>query len=57
MPTKGNYTLDVRPTATRMTLMNEAVEKAGIEEATEVPQVFFEDEMIVAIDLSGVSDE
>jgi len=57
MPLKGNYTLQVRSSDTRMTLMSEAVEDAGIEDNTEVPQIYFEDEQIVAIDLSEVSDE
>lgn len=54
MPVKGNYTLQVRASDTRMTLMSEAVEDVGIDENTEVPQVYFEEEQIVAIDLSEV---
>jgi hypothetical protein len=57
IPTKGNYTLDVKSSATRMTLMSEAVEDAGIDENTEVPQIYFEEEGIVAIDLSEVASD
>jgi hypothetical protein len=57
MPLKGNYTLQVRSSDTRMTLMSEAVDDVGIDENTEVPQVYFEDEQIVAIDLSEVGQD
>jgi len=57
MPVKGNYTLQVRASDTRMTLMSEAVEDAGIDQNIEVPQVYFEEEQIVAIDLSGVDGD
>jgi len=57
MPLKGNYTLQVRSSDTRMTLMSEAVDDVGIDENTEVPQVYFADEQIVAIDLSEVAED